>query len=79
MLERRRFPRTRIFAPALVIPRRGSFDCVVLDITSFGARLEFHGEAIIPTDFDLTFDSAKTLRACQVVWRATNGIGVKFY
>ena len=79
MLDRRRFPRTRIFAPALVIPRRGLLDCVVRDITSFGARLEFHCKAIIPTDFDLTFDSAKTLRACQVVWRATNEIGVKFY
>jgi hypothetical protein len=51
MLERRRLPRTRTFALALVIPRRDSLNCVVRDITSFGARLKFHGEAIIPTDF----------------------------
>jgi len=80
MLERRRITRTRIFAPALVIPSRLSLacECTVRDITSFGARLEFRNTAVLPYVFDLTFDSARTLRACHIVWRTPNEIGVRF-
>ena len=56
MLERRRLARTRVFAPAMVIPDHGSLNCVVRDITSFGARLEFENAAAISNEFDLSFD-----------------------
>jgi|SRR5580693_1957845 hypothetical protein len=80
MLERRRITRTRIFAPAQVIPSRLllACECTVRDITSFGARLEFRKTAVLPYVFDLTFDSARTLRACHIVWRTPNEIGVSF-
>ncbi len=80
MLEQRRIARTCIFAPAIVIPNRGSFvwDCLVRDITSLGARLEFPSAPVLPTDFDLTFDTARTLRACHLVWRIANEVGVTF-
>ena len=80
MLERRRITRTRIFAPAIVIPSRLSLacECTVRDITSFGARLEFRKTAVLPYVFDLTFDSATTLRACHIVWRTPNEIGIEF-
>ena len=79
MLERRRLTRTRIFAPAIVIPNGGSFvwGCYVRDITSNGARLEFPSAPVIPSVFNLTFDSAKTLRACHLVWRIANEVGVR--
>jgi len=80
MLERRRLTRTRIFAPAIVIPNGGSFvwDCYVRDITSNGARLEFPSAPVIPSVFNLTFDSAKTLRACHLVWRIANEVKASF-
>jgi hypothetical protein len=80
MVERRRISRTRIFAPVIVIPNRGSlvWDCLVRDISSLGARLEFPNAPELPTDFDLTFDSARTLRACHLVWRIANEVGVTF-
>jgi hypothetical protein len=80
MVERRIIARTRIFAPAIVIPNRGSLvcGCLVRDITSLGARLEFPNAPVLPSDFDLTFDCARTLRACHLVWRIANEVGVTF-
>jgi hypothetical protein len=80
MVERRRIARTRIFAPIIVIPSQGSLlrDCAVRDITSLGARLEFSDVPVLPTDFALTFDSARTLRRCHLVWRIANEVGVTF-
>jgi hypothetical protein len=80
MVERRSVTRTRISAPAIVIPNRGAlvWDCFVRDITSLGARLEFPNAPVLPAVFDLTFDCAKTLRACQIVWRIFNEVGVSF-
>ena len=80
MLERRRITRTRIFAPAIIIPSRLSLacECIVRDITSFGALLEFQETAVLPNVFDLTFNSARTLRACHIVWRTPNEMGVRF-
>jgi hypothetical protein len=79
MVDRRRIARTRISAPALVIPDRGSlvWKCCVRDITSLGARLEFPDAPVLPTDFNLTFD-AKTLRLCRLKWRNANEVGVSF-
>jgi hypothetical protein len=60
MVDRRRIARTRISAPALVIPSGGSlvWKCFVRDITSLGARLEFPDAPVLPTDFNLTFEKA---------------------
>ena len=79
MLERRRIPRTRIFAPAKVISSTllGRV-CVVRNITSLGALLEFDCVTVLPTVFNLTFDSARTLRFCRMAWRTRTKIGVEF-
>jgi hypothetical protein len=80
-VERRSITRTRISAPARVlIADSGSFawDCRVRDITSRGARLEFADAPVIPTQFSLTFDSGKTLRGCDLIWRSANQAGVRF-
>jgi hypothetical protein len=76
MMDKRRIVRTRISAPALVIPSGGSlvWKCSVRDITSLGARLEFPDAPVLPTDFNLTFD-AKTLRWCRLRWRIANEVG----
>ena len=79
MVDRRRVARTRISAPALVIPKRGSmaWRCRVRDVTSLGARLEFQDATVLPTAFNLTFDG-KTLRRCHLKWRIANEVGVSF-
>ena len=79
MVDKRRLARTRVSAPALVIPNKGSlvWRCRVRDITSLGARLEFQDTPVLPTAFNLTFD-AKTLRYCRLKWRIANEVGVSF-
>ncbi len=80
MLERRRIPRTRIFAPARVIPNHPALvcACVVRNITLLGALLEFERAAVLPGVFELTFDSARTLRFCRMAWQTRTKIGVEF-
>jgi hypothetical protein len=79
MVDRRRIARTRISTPAVVIANGGSlvWKCVVRDITSLGARLEFQDAPVLPTAFNLTFDG-KTLRRCHLKWRIANEVGVSF-
>jgi hypothetical protein len=51
---------------------------VVRDISSFGARLALVSTASIPDEISLTFDNARTLRACRVAWRSAREVGVEF-
>jgi hypothetical protein len=80
MLKRRRIPRTLIFATAKVMARHASrpHGCVVHNISSLGARLEFPTTTEIPSIFELTFDASQTLRVCHVVWRTMTEVGVEF-
>lgn len=80
MQERRRIPRTRIFAAAKIIARHYArpYDCAVRNISSLGARLEFPTTTAIPSIFELTFDAGRTLRVCHVVWRTMTEVGVEF-
>jgi hypothetical protein len=79
MVDRRRIARTRTSTPALAIAKGGSlvWRCLVRDVTSLGARLEFQDAPVLPTYFDLTFDG-KTLRQCHLKWRNANEVGVSF-
>jgi len=80
MLERRRLPRTRIFAVAKAIARHPPwpYDCSVRNISALGACLEFRANNAIPSNFDLTFDRGRTLRECHVIWRTTSEVGIAF-
>jgi hypothetical protein len=80
MEERRRFHRAQVRKQAKVVfgPNDGLIDCVVLNLSIGGACLELASPAIIPDQFDLTFDAARTLRACRVAWRSGYKIGVAF-
>src|SRR5271166_5891154 len=81
MLERRRIPRTCIFAAAKAITGRHPpvpYDCSVRNISRLGACLEFGTTSAIPSVFELTFDAGRTLRECHVIWRTTTEVGVAF-
>ena len=78
MHERRRARRVQVFKSAKIAINQSLRDCVVRDISSLGARLAFVSTAYIPDTFELTFDSAHTLRLCRVAWRTDTQIGVEF-
>ncbi len=52
--------------------------CTVQNITSGGACLKVGNTYGVPETFDLTFESGRTRRACHVMWRTTDRLGVAF-
>jgi len=80
MLERRRLARTRAMTAAKIIasPHSPLYACLVRDVSTFGAGLEILGAATLPGIFELTFDSARTVRVCRLIWRDSECMGVQF-
>jgi PilZ domain len=79
MQERRRVPRIPVRMVAKVVTRQSqSYDCLVRDISTLGARLEFPATASLPDWFELTIETARTIRVCQVAWRTNAQVGVEF-
>jgi hypothetical protein len=78
--ERRDVTRTRVSRSAKIIPpRRGAMiHCIVQNITSSGACLKLANTYGLPETFELTFEQGRTRRACRVVWRTADQIGVAF-
>jgi len=79
MHEHRLHSRTRIFKAAKLFGASHVDDCVVRDISATGARLIMVSTSAVPDIFDLSFDGARTLRRCQVVWRTATEIGLQFH
>lgn len=52
--------------------------CVVLDISSSGARLHVHDPNEVPDTFRLIMASTNDEYACETVWRQGNEMGVRF-
>jgi PilZ domain-containing protein len=79
MLERRRFPRTKVFKGAkVVLVGRSTVNCIVRNLSNHGACLQLPTTADLPADFDLSFDTGRTLRNCHVVWHTVTSLGVSF-
>jgi len=78
--ERRAVKRTRVLRCAkIMVPRRSPvIHCTVQNITSAGACLKLANTFGLPETFDLTFEHGRTRRACRVIWRTTDKLGVKF-
>ena len=78
--ERRDVTRTRVLRGAKIIPpHRGSMiHCTVQNIMSSGACLKLANTYGLPETFELTFEHGRTRRACRVVWRTNDQIGVAF-
>ena len=78
--ERRTRKRTRILRSAkIIVPRRSPvIHCTVQNITSGGARLKLANTYGLPETFELTFEQGRTRRACRVVWRTADELGVAF-
>jgi methyl-accepting chemotaxis protein len=79
MVERRRFPRTKVYKPAkLIVGGRSMLSCVVRDVSKHGACLHLQSTASVPEEFDLSFDTGQMLRKCRVAWRTLTNVGVSF-
>lgn len=78
--ERRGVQRTRVRRNAkIIVPRRSSvIHCTVQNITSGGACLKLANTHGLPENFELTFELGRTRRACRVVWRTEDEVGVAF-
>jgi hypothetical protein len=79
MLERRKIQRTIVMASARIIfEDASSIDCTVRDLTVAGAGILTAPILGISDHFDLTFDGARSLRPCRVIWRQRDRMGVEF-
>jgi hypothetical protein len=79
MLERRRFPRTKVFKSAkLILTDRLTVSCIVRDLSNHGACLHLLSTAGLPAEFDLSFDTGHTFRKCRIAWQTLTNVGVSF-
>jgi hypothetical protein len=79
-VERRRVPRQKSFLRGCVYfdKRRGALDCLIRDISDYGARIIFSENVTVPDAVELHIPQRqKTLRA-QVQWRRGDEIGLSF-
>jgi hypothetical protein len=78
--ERRVLTRTRVLRCAkIIVPRRSPvIHCTVQNITGSGACLKLANTFGVPETFDLTFEHGRTRRACRVIWRTDDKLGVMF-
>jgi len=78
--DRRTVRRTRVLRSAkIIVPRRSPvIHCTVQNITGAGACLKMANTFGVPTTFELTFEHGRTRRACRVVWRTDDMLGVTF-
>lgn len=79
-VERRRVARQKSFLRGMVYfnSRRSVLDCLVRDISPYGARLVFSVTVATPDTLDLCIpQKEKTLRT-HVIWRHGREVGVAF-
>lgn len=77
--ERRTLERKRTLKKGSIVflETNSGLDCVVLDFTEKGARLRPTDILCCPQHFRL-LGPDQQLRLCEVVWRNTDALGVKF-
>jgi hypothetical protein len=80
MNERRDVKRTRIARSATLIvpPRSPVIHSNVQDHPSGSACMHRADTYGVPQTFELTFEHGRTRRACRIVWRTHDKLGVAF-
>jgi PilZ domain len=80
-VEKRRLPRRLVHIPAKFATSDSAplRDCIVVDISDYGARLELDNPNDVPERFTVVMGpNGGPYRRCRVVWRANNQMGVEF-
>jgi hypothetical protein len=80
MSEHRRETRQRVFLKGRIVFNNGSssFDCLVRDMSSSGARLVMSDATTLPEAFDLYIPQKDRTYRAILRWRREDGIGVTF-
>ena len=75
----RRARRSRYTRRAILIEvGRADRACVVLDISSGGAKILVGDDSTIPVRFALDFAPSEPPRPCELIWRRGKTAGLKF-
>jgi len=80
MLERRQFPRSRVYYGGMVAfnARQSTLACVVRNFSDHGARIEFENSATLPDRVDFEIERRGLSRPARLVWRNRNAAGLAF-
>ena len=80
MSEQRQHPRSRTLKGAQIVFNNAAcvIDCVVRNASDGGATLQIASLVGVPDHFLLRVSDAPVPRACHVVWRGADRIGVAF-
>jgi hypothetical protein len=80
MSDKRSSPRLRSFLKGRVVFNGGqnSLDCLIRDMSSTGARLEFSASVTLPDRFDLYLPHRDETCKVHIQWRRGTQIGVAF-
>lgn len=80
MSEHRKETRQRVFLKGRIVFNNGSssFDCLVRDMSSSGARLVMSDATTLPEVFDLYIPQKDRTYRATLRWRREDGIGVTF-
>ena len=78
--DRRAVVRAVIYRDALLsIPGQITAQpCSVRDVAVMGASIRLNGIALLPVEFEISFDEFRTLQSCQLVWRDGDFAGLLF-
>ena len=78
--EHRNEVRQRVFLKGRILFNNGasSFDCLVRDFSSSGARLAFSETTTLPDVFDLYIPQKERTYRSTLRWRRADGVGVTF-
>ena len=80
MSDKRSSPRLRSFLKGHVVFNGGqsNLDCLIRDLSSTGARLEFSASVTLPDRFDLYLPHRDETSKVHVQWRRGSQIGIAF-
>ena len=78
MNEDRIAPRKRVLKGGTIEFFGGGIDCTVRNLSESGAALSVESPVGIPGEFNLVVAADQVNRACRVVWRKENRIGIRF-
>src|SRR5438105_14060505 len=79
-VERRRITRQKSFLRGMIYfnNRRSVADCLIRDISPYGARLIFSDVVTTPDVLDLYIPQKEQTLRSQVIWRVGHEVGVAF-
>jgi PilZ domain len=80
MLERRQWPRSRVYYGGLVAfnARNSTLACVVRNFSKRGAKIEFENSTMLPDRVDFEIERRGLSRRARLVWRDHNAAGLVF-